>query len=79
MTWLLVFIGIYKLLSCKVVLNKGLDEEIDTQIGIFIDDIKDNVKLAKQLGIHGIIFKDKKQTESEIEEIRRRTWNEEYW
>ena len=46
---------------------------------IFIDDIEENVNAAKKIGIHGIVFKDRKQAESEIEDIQRRIWNEEHW
>lgn len=38
---------------------------------IFIDDIEQNVIAANELGIHGIVFKNKTQAENEIEMIRR--------
>lgn len=38
---------------------------------IFIDDIEGNVNAAKELGIHGIVFRGKAQAENEIEMIRR--------
>lgn len=44
---------------------------LKTEESIFIDDIEQNVKAAKELHIHGIVFKDKKQAEKEIERIRR--------
>lgn len=36
---------------------------------IFIDDSKDNVEIAKQNGIYGIVFKDAKQLEKELQEM----------
>ena len=33
---------------------------------IFIDDREDNIKAAKELGIHGIIFQNVENTEKEI-------------
>lgn len=38
---------------------------------IFVDDIRQNVIAAEELGIHGIVFNNRTQAEKEIETIRR--------
>lgn len=44
-------------------------EKIVPSETIFIDDSKDNVEIAKQNGIYGIVFKDAKQLEKELQEM----------
>lgn len=50
----------------KYVLEK---EKIIPSETIFIDDNKENVEIAKQNGIYGIVFKDAKQLEKELQEM----------
>lgn len=50
----------------KYVLEK---EKIIPSETIFIDDSRDNVEIAKQNGICGIVFKDAKQLEKELQEM----------
>ena len=38
---------------------------------IFIDDREENIKVAEELGIHGIVFKDAENAENEIQEINK--------
>ncbi|MBI4360808.1 HAD-IA family hydrolase [Candidatus Micrarchaeota archaeon] len=36
---------------------------------VFLDDLEENVAAAKKLGIHGIVFKDAKSAEKELEKM----------
>lgn len=44
-------------------------EKIVPSATIFIDDSEENVEIAKQNGIYGIVFKDAKQLEKELQEM----------
>lgn len=44
-------------------------EKIVPSETIFIDDSEENVEIAKQNGIYGIVFKDAKQLEKELQEM----------
>lgn len=58
-----------KLKTDEGTFNYVLDtEKIKPSETIFIDDSKDNVEIAKQSEIHGIVFKDAKQLEKELQE-----------
>ena len=43
--------------------------DVKAEEAIFIDDSEKNIAGAKQLGIHGIVFKNHKQAMQELEEI----------
>ena len=51
----------------KYILEK---ERILPSETIFIDDTKDNVKMANKVGIQGIVFKDTKQLERELRKMK---------
>lgn len=44
-------------------------EKIIPSETIFIDDSEENVEIAKRNGVYGIVFKDAKQLESELQEM----------
>ncbi len=43
--------------------------DIDPKEAVFIDDNKDNIEGAEKLGITGILFKDKKSADEELEKL----------